>query len=48
MLASIALFAIGSAICGAAHSLNMLIAGRGERLTMNHIDGGSWHIQIMY
>ena len=30
MLGSIAIFAAGSAICGAAQSINMLIVGRSE------------------
>jgi hypothetical protein len=30
MLASLAFFAIGSAICGSAQSLDMLIAGRSK------------------
>ena len=32
LLGFIALFAAGSAICGAAQSMNMLIAGRGQSL----------------
>lgn len=30
LLVSLVLFALGSAICGAAQNMNMLIAGRGE------------------
>ncbi len=32
MLTSIALFALGSALAGAAHNMNMLVAARGELL----------------
>jgi MFS family permease len=36
MLASLLIFAVGAAICGAAQSMNMLIAGR----TIQGIGGG--------